>query len=130
MKISEKPTPVDLNASELFFLYRNGVGESLSAVNRTVTEFIDQEIDHIFGFQTMLTVLCCVFSILFLLFCCLLAPMVYSIQRTSLTVWSFFFDMQIAQILEAKSKCMDRLEREHGQDMTAATNSVGGNVAK
>lgn len=123
LAVSQSLAPPTLSSPALYYLYHNGQSDPLTALNHSLTAYLVQESQYIATFRTYLLVLCCLFAGLFLLCCSLLIPVLVSIQRASLGVWAFFFDMQLAQVLEAKAKCMDRLEREHGHDLSQASNS-------
>lgn len=124
LAVSQSLLPPTLSSPALYYLYRNGLSDPLTALNRSLSVYLTQESQYITQFQTHLLILCCLFAGLFLLCCGLLIPALVSIQRASLGVWAFFFDMQLAQVLEAKAKCLDRLEREHGHDLSQTLNSA------
>lgn len=123
LAVSQSLTAPSLSSPSLYYLYRNGLSDPLTALNHSLSAYLSQESEYMRSFRTQLLLVCCLFVCVFLLCCSLLIPVIVSIQRATLGVWAFFFDMQLAQVLEAKSKCLDRLEREHGHDLSLTLNS-------
>jgi hypothetical protein len=104
-------TPINLTTRRAFYVYRNGMGETLTGLNTSAEYYISAtllNLDH----QKLLSVLLIMASVLLLVFCAGFAviPTILTLERSKKEVWEVFFDVPIYICRIMKGKCNDRLQ--------------------
>lgn len=101
---------INLKHRRAFYLYRNGMGETLSYLNKSASFYVDAAVSDIAS-QRLTAILLILLSVFLLLLCAGLAivPVIRSLEISKREVWSIFFEVQLANARALKSKCQERL---------------------
>ena len=101
---------IDLKHRRAFYLYRNGMGEALSYLNKSATFYVDAAVSDI-ATQRLTAILLILLSVFLLLLCAGVAivPVIRSLEKSRREVWDIFFEVQLANARAFKSKCQERL---------------------
>lgn len=100
---------------DLFFLYRNGFGESLKAVNESIGVFTREQ-EKITDRILMIVLLLALSAILLMILCfvAVLIPTLFSVESSNATVWRLFYLLPLDLVQEMRTRCEERLEMTHG----------------
>lgn len=104
-------TPVNLTTRRPFYLYRNGMGETLNSLNASAEFYIAATLDNL-DHQKLVSILLIMASVLLLVFCAGFAviPTILTLERSKQEVWEVFFDIPSYVCRIIKGKCNDRLQ--------------------
>lgn len=100
---------------DFYYLYRNGYSESLSAINESIT-FFTVEQEKITESILLIVLLLAMSAIILMILCfiAVLAPTLYSVEKSNKTVWRLFYLLPLDLVQEMRSRCEERLEMTHG----------------
>ena len=103
----------------VFYLLRNGVGETLAAINVTNKLFI-QDDNLKLRLTKMQVEMLLLAGILLLLgaFCLVIVPTIYFVEKNNQSVWAFLYELPREGLAELKLKCLERLDVVHGEDFS------------
>jgi len=104
-------TSVDLTTRRPFYLYRNGMGETLKDLNASAEFYITATLENL-EHQKLVSILLIMASVLLLVFCAGFAviPTILTLERSKREVWEVFFDIPSYVCRIIKGKCNDRLQ--------------------
>ena len=102
---------VDMTQRRPFFIYRNGMGESLTGLNASAQFYIRATLSNL-DHERLVAILLIVASVLLLLFCAGFAviPTIITLERSKAEVWEVMFEIPPYVCRLMKGKCNDRLE--------------------
>lgn len=103
--------PVSINNRRMFYLFRNGNGETLSFLNDSAILYVDTASDKL-DEERVIAILLIVGSVIILFLCAGLSiiPSIVAIEKSKREVWEIFFEVP-AQLTKAmKGKCLNRLQ--------------------
>ena len=106
-----------LTSPAVFYLVRNGVGETLEAVNVTNQLFLQEEDAKLEVIKMQVNMLLLA-GILLLLgaFFLVIVPTIYFVEKNNRSVWIFLYELPREGLAELKLKCLERLDVVHGED--------------
>ena len=114
-------TPIssfNYSSPSLFYLFRNGEGEALKAMNESNWLFIRQ---HQSGLSFVLTNIGIMGGLtLLLLIACFLAvifPTVLAVDRSNQNIWAFFYKLPFDIVQDLRFHCEERLESVHAVEI-------------
>jgi hypothetical protein len=112
--------PSELNATHpgLFYLTRNGQGETLRMLNQSVWYFISGEQEQ---FSSTLTIIggLGILALLLMMACFVIVmlPTVFQVDRSNQNVWTFFYRLPLDIIQDLKFRREERIDRVHGTEL-------------
>lgn len=108
---------IDSNNTDLYYLYRNGLSESLQAVNQSLYIFSAQQ-EGITNNLLLIVLMLALAAIVLLVLCFALVilPTLFYVERSNETVWKLFYLLPLDFVQEMRSRSEDRLETMHGLD--------------
>lgn len=100
---------------DLFYIYRNGLGESLKAVNSSIGIFTREQ-EKITDNILMIVLLLALSAIVLMILCfvAVLIPTLFSVEKSNGTVWRLFYLLPLDLVQEMRTRCEERLEMTHG----------------
>lgn len=103
-----------LNA-DLYYIYRNGIGESFEAINSSMQIFQAQEELSTNSIQIIILLLAlAAITLMVICFFSVIIPTLFSMEKSNGTVWRLFYLLPLDLVQEMKSRCDERLEMTHG----------------
>lgn len=109
---------ITLKNPDLYYLYRNGFGESLQAVNNSNGIFIAQQeknTDEILLIMMLLAsgAIC----LMILCFFAVIIPTLFSVEKSNRTVWKIFYLLPLDLVQEMQGKSQEKLEMTYGVEL-------------
>jgi hypothetical protein len=104
--------------SNFYYIYRNGVGETLNQLNTTVFSFIEHEkenLDYILNIVLFLGI--SAITLMVICFLGVILPTIISVEQSNQNVWKFFYKLPLDVVQEMKFRCEERLETLHGIEL-------------
>lgn len=103
--------PISLQDERAFYVYRNGEGELLSAINRSAGFYVDSAGDSLVSAR-LTAILLILASVIVLLLCAGLAviPTLKTLDSSKMEVWGIFLEMPAHICRIMKGKCNERLQ--------------------
>ena len=98
--------PIDINNRRMFYLFRNGNGETLTYLNDSAILYVNTASDKL-DEERVIAILLIVGSVIILFLCAGLAiiPSIVAIEKSKREVWEIFFEIPTALTKFMKSKC-------------------------
>lgn len=95
----------------LFYIYRNGLGETLQTLNRSSGFYVDAALRDISN-QRLVAIMLIVVSVILLVLCAVLAiiPALRALEKAKAEIWEVFFEVPGYVCRIMRSKCGDRLQ--------------------
>lgn len=108
---SAAPLPVTYKNRRVFYLYRNGMGETLDYLNRSTKFYVRAALSDLEN-QRLISIMLIVVSVILLLFCAGFAiiPTIKTLESSKKEVWEIFFEIPRYVCRIMKGKCNDRLQ--------------------
>eukprot|EP00359_Climacostomum_virens_P004218 CAMPEP_0204910408 /NCGR_PEP_ID=MMETSP1397-20131031/8945_1 /ASSEMBLY_ACC=CAM_ASM_000891 /TAXON_ID=49980 /ORGANISM="Climacostomum Climacostomum virens, Strain Stock W-24" /LENGTH=1366 /DNA_ID=CAMNT_0052080567 /DNA_START=94 /DNA_END=4191 /DNA_ORIENTATION=- len=104
----------------VLYTMRNGMGETLSFLNKTVYEYVEQETNVRYDLILLVAVLMSSGLVCILVaYIGILAPNIYFIETTSRKVYENLKALPKESVMESRLKALDRLEMVHGEENTS-----------
>lgn len=100
---------------DFYYVYRNGLSESFSAINSSLSSFtVEQE--KITENILLIVLLLALAAIILMILCfvAVLIPTLWSVEKSNGTVWRLFYLLPLDLVQEMRSRCEDRLDMTHG----------------
>ena len=105
--------------TEVFYVFRNGEGETLRVMNESNWEFIREEQAKLAEVLKVCGVIGGI-AILLLITCFLavILPTIIAVDRSNQNIWSFFYKLPSDIVQDLRFHCEERLEATHGIDLS------------
>jgi len=112
-------TDLKISNPSVFYLLRNGVGETLAAINTTNKLYLQDDYLKL-RLTKMQVEMLLLTGILLLLgaFSLVIVPTIYFVEKNNKSVWSFLYELPREGLAELKLKCLERLDVVHGEDFS------------
>lgn len=108
-----------LSNPAVFYILRNGVGETLAAINITNKLYIQDENLKLRLTRTQVEMLLLAGILLLLgVFVLIIIPTIYFVEKNNQSVWAFLYELPREGLAELKLKCLERLDVVHGEDFS------------
>ncbi|CAG9333953.1 unnamed protein product [Blepharisma stoltei] len=110
LKKDYESSVVSLNNRRGFYLFRNGVGETLGYINSSASFYVDAALRDITS-ERLTAIMLIMTAVILLVFCALFAivPAMKIIEKSRREVWEIFFEIPGYVCRVMKAKCSDRL---------------------
>lgn len=95
----------------LFYVYRNGLGETLQTLNRSSGFYVNAALSDISN-QRLVAIMLIVVSVVLLVLCAVVAivPALRALEKAKAEIWEVFFEIPVYVCRIMRSKCGDRLQ--------------------
>lgn len=108
---------ISIENSDLYFLFRNGLGESKNALNETLYDsgkIAEEQVNSLMeGIYTCVGLI----GIVCLLCTVFLIPKILQVQKQASIIWRTIFSVPLATLVELKRKSLDRLKIYHSVEI-------------
>eukprot|EP00359_Climacostomum_virens_P001992 CAMPEP_0204899400 /NCGR_PEP_ID=MMETSP1397-20131031/1832_1 /ASSEMBLY_ACC=CAM_ASM_000891 /TAXON_ID=49980 /ORGANISM="Climacostomum Climacostomum virens, Strain Stock W-24" /LENGTH=1165 /DNA_ID=CAMNT_0052067355 /DNA_START=354 /DNA_END=3851 /DNA_ORIENTATION=- len=109
---------ISANNSNFFYLTRNGEGETLKAMNKSVEVFLDDEGKSFVSSMMIIIIIGAAAVVLNIIcFVAILLPTLISVERSHQSVWGFFYRLPLDIVQEMRFRSEERLETTHGVEL-------------
>jgi hypothetical protein len=99
------------------FLHRNGLGESLAALNSTMYKFGEVAEEKVGNLLTGTFICIGMIGAVYLVCLLITLPKIFQIQTRSSSVWNTLFSVPMGTLVELRRKSLDRLRIYHSVDV-------------
>lgn len=115
--LSSPPSTLNSTHPGLFYLTRNGQGETLRVMNQSVWYFISGEQEELKSTLTIIGGLG-ILALLLMMACFVIVmlPTVFQVDKSNQNVWTFFYRLPLDIIQDLKFRREERIEMVHGFD--------------
>jgi len=95
----------------LFYIYRNGLGETLQTLNRSSGFYVNAALKDVSN-QRLVAIMLIVVSVVLLVLCAVIAivPALRALEKAKAEIWEVFFEIPVYVCRIMRSKCGDRLQ--------------------
>jgi PAS domain-containing protein len=101
--------------SDYFYLMRNGEGETLKTMNKSIEVFLSNEDDELVSNMQIVFIIGAIAVVLNIIcFLAILLPTLISVERSHQSVWGFFYRLPLDIVQEMRFRSEERLETMHG----------------
>lgn len=109
---------ISSNNSDFFYLTRNGEGETLKAMNKSISVFLHDEGQAFVSSMAVIVIIGAVAVVLNIVcFVAILLPTLISVERSHQSVWGFFYRLPLDIVQEMRFRSEERLETTHGVEL-------------
>lgn len=121
------PANITFFNPDFLFLYKNGLGESVTAMNETMGKFKSVAQARVEALLLGTYICMTVVAIVYFICCAIIVPKIFQIQDKASQVWRSLYAMPKGTLVELRRKALERLRNLHSLDVE---NEDAGRISK